>query len=275
MTASLRRRLQREVGCAVAWARGRDPSPVFEALGYAAFVDAIGARGLLARDEANALRRAGREALLAFGPDGSGTDGSTTGDADDAAGDAETLALARRSIADVARAGLAALERGSGAVPHRVAALAFHPPAATLVRILRGEADGLTAGRWAAHLRACDGCRHEIDVARRANGELDEPGLALAAARPAEVLAPARGRVVGTLKRPALEAVLFDSEHGRKLAVYAQASAPVRLVADGVTTEDTLEGYWIGRVEPAVTELHAQVFVDDEPVAWTLDLTGG
>lgn len=282
MTASLRRRLQRELGHAASWEHGQDPAPVLEALGYALFIDAIGARDLLGRDEAKTLRRAGREALLAFGPGESarGDDGE----------DAEDLAIAHRRIADVARAGLASLERRSvgsrsadarlqvvtePAVAHGTAGASLHPPSATLVRMLGGNVDGLTAGRWAAHLKRCASCANEIAIARTAAGELEDAGtLAVAAARPAMVRPPATGRIVGEKKRPALEAVLFEDETGRRLAVYAQASAPVRLVADGVTTEDTLEGYWIGRVEPGVTELRAQVFVRDDVVEWVIDLTG-
>lgn len=286
MTASLRRRLQRELGRAASWEQGHDPAPVLEALGYASFIDAIGARDLLGRDEAKTLRRAGSEVLLAFGRG----ENARSKDSEDA----EDLAIARRKVLEVARAGLASLGQPS-ATPHltgtggRSALMAaepatsyggaapqsLHPPSTTLVRMLGGDVDGLTAGRWAAHLRSCASCKNEIAIARTAAGELDDAvGLAVAAARPAMVRPPASGRVVGEKKRPALEAVLFEDETGRRLAVYAQASAPVRLVADGVTTEDTLEGYWIGRVEPGVTELRAQVYVGDDVVEWVIDLTG-
>lgn len=263
MTASLRRRLLRELGRAAAWQHGQDPAPVLEALGYASFIEAIGARDLLGRDEAKTLRRAGREALLAFGP------AETLGRDD--RDDAEDQAIVRRRMAAVAREGLAALER-RGPAP-RAAGMHLHPPSATLVRMLGGDVDGLTAGRWAMHLRTCASCKQEIAIARSAAGELDDVrALAVAAARPATVQAPAKGRVVAEKKHPALEAVLFEDETGRRLAVYAQRSAPLRLVADGVTTEDTLEGYWIGRVEPGVTKVRAQIFVGEEVAAWEIDL---
>ncbi|KAF0168590.1 MAG: hypothetical protein FD160_3983, partial [Caulobacteraceae bacterium] len=176
MTSSLRRRLQRELKRAASWESGQDPAPVLEALGYASFIDAIGARDLLGRDEAKVLLRAGREALLAFGPD-------KTARGDDRA-EAEALAIATRKIAEVARAGLASLER-RGRAPD-VAGTSLHPPTATLVRMLAGDVDGLTAGRWAPHLGSCAACKREIAIARAAARELDDIGaLAVAAARPA------------------------------------------------------------------------------------------
>lgn len=266
MTASLRRRLQRELAQAASWEPGQDPAPVFEALGYASLVDAIGARDLLGRDEAKSLRGAGRKALLAFGPD-------ATSRGEDEDEDAEDLAIARRKIAEIARAGLGSLERASAQPDAAGTSTSLHPPSRTLVRMLKGDVDGLTAGHWAMHIRECAACQNEIAVVRMTAGETGDIGaLAIAAARPASVRAPAGGRVVGEKKRPALEAVLFEDDTGRRLAVYAQASDPVRLVAEGVTTEDTLEGYWIGRVEEGVAELRAQAFVGDEVVEWVIQL---
>jgi hypothetical protein len=97
--------------------------------------------------------------------------------------------------------------------------------------------------------------------------------LSLAAAEAAAVLDPASGRIVGALEAAGAEAVLFEGAEGRRLAVYAEDPEPLRLVAPELTTEDTREGYWIGRVEPGVTRLEATLHVGDRTEPWTLDLS--
>ena len=100
--------------------------------------------------------------------------------------------------------------------------------------------------------------------------------LSLAAAEAARVLDPAAGRTVGALDDIGAEAVLFegpvDPDIDRRLAVYAEDAAPLRLVGEGLTTEDVREGYWIGLVADGVETLEAVLHVGDVTHAWTLDL---
>jgi hypothetical protein len=71
---------------------------------------------------------------------------------------------------------------------------------------------------------------------------------------------------------PELEAVWF--EDGR-LAIYATVAAPVRLVADGVTTEHMMTGYWLGRVLPDTQKLSGRVHIGEESTDLEIDLTDG
>lgn len=258
MIEPLRRRLDEELSRAAAWSSGDDPTPVFHALGYALWVRAADVSALLTRGEAAKLARQGQRALLSF-------------DALPAA-DREDQLIARQRVADVARAAVASL---SGKTRLQLGpADAMHPPARTLWRLQRGEASGLTAGRYAAHVLECRSCKRELEVLRIAvdDGAASRPPLiAVAAAAPASVRSPTEGRRVGVMKRPAMEAMLFDDEEPARLAIYADAMEPVRVVADGVTTEDSLDGYWIGRVEPGVTKVEARVHVGDETVRWEIE----
>ena len=100
---------------------------------------------------------------------------------------------------------------------------------------------------------------------------LSEP-LAIAAADTAHVRAPSEGTLVASRKRPAIEAVLFEDPDARRLALYAHTPALVRLVAEGVTTEATLQGYWLGRVDSAATSLKAVLHLGKRRAPWALAL---
>jgi hypothetical protein len=84
--------------------------------------------------------------------------------------------------------------------------------------------------------------------------------------------APGEGRPVGRLIQPDVEAVLFGD--GR-LALYAASSEPLRFVAEGVTTEHMLSGYWLGRVGLDGQKLHGRLHVGEVTVDWEIDLTAG
>ena len=76
---------------------------------------------------------------------------------------------------------------------------------------------------------------------------------------------PAEGHPIGALDAVGAEAILFegpvDPAHERRIAVYAEDPSPLRLVAEGLTTEDVREGYWIGRVADGLERLEAVLHV--------------
>lgn len=258
MNLALRQRIESELERADAWKQGNDPTPVLEALGYALTLDALQLRDLMSAPAAKRLRSIGRRALLAWAP--------TSGEDDDAGG----MQAASQQIQQIAQAGIDSLGRG-GAPRKQLHGL--HPPSRTLARMLNGDLDGLTAGRYAAHMVGCKSCQRDIEVLRNVSVvSPDVSRFAIAAAKPPAVRPPAGGRVIADRKRPAVEAILFDDEDGRRLAVYAQANEPVRLVADGVTTEETLSGYWIGRLEGDAQQLAATLYVGDQTFEWKLSL---
>ena len=258
MTQALRRRIESELERALSWKEGQDPTPVLEALGYALTLEALDLRQLLSTAEARRLRRVGVKALAGHSPPPA--DGE----------DVEVAELAHRQIAAVAAAGLASVQ-GSG---ERMAPLhGMHPPSRTLVQMLHGEIDGLSAGRFAAHMVGCPSCQHEVGVLHDVSVDQADAGrLAIAAARPASVRQPAGGRVIAERKRPPVEAVLFEDEDCRRLAVYAQVSVPVGLVAEGVTTEESMAGYWQGRLDADAEHIEATVHLGDQSFDWKLIL---
>lgn len=235
-----------------AWREGDDPEPVLEGLALLVVLDLAGDLEMLSAADRTVLRERGRRALLAGPP------------AHDAP-DPEDWQHAR----DLARAGLSLVDGR----PARAPADPLHPTDGALIRMLRGEPDGLTAAARAAHVRGCDACLGRLRVLRMADGEATVPSLAVAAATAAPMRAPTEGRVVARLADPEVEAVVFEDGAERYLAIYASASEPVRLVAEGVTTQQMLSGYWLGRVGPSTRRIGGALHVGDRTVTLEIELT--
>ena len=250
MTTRLAQAFETEIARVRAWKPGSDPEPVLSALGLVLVIDLTGDLDAIAKGDRALLRERGAQALLSGGP--------VTGDEDDADDWARARAIAR-----------AGLDRLSGR-PARPPGDPLHPSPATLIAALAGEPDGLSAGSTAAHVERCERCRGAIAVLEMARGEV--PAVAVAAGAAEAMRPPFEGRVVARLAAPEVEAVWF--EDGR-LAIYASAAAPVRLVAEGVTTEHMMTGYWLGRVPPDTRKLSSRVHVGDDSADLEIDLTAG
>src|SRR5690606_18185815 len=117
----------------------------------------------------------------------------------------------------LARAGLERLEGRPGEAP----ADPMHPPDGSLLTMLRGQPDGLSAGQRAAHVGGCEPCRRTLRVLDLAEGRGAPSQLAVAAAAAAPMRAPTEGRPLARLEDPEAEAVLFEEGGERRLAVYA------------------------------------------------------
>jgi len=255
VTTDLQKQWQSLLDDALGWKPGNDPEPVLEALCYLLVLRVAGELDRVTGAQARALKKVGAQCLL-----------QTTG----AGADEETWVVLQR-VSDQARAGLGLLGRREKAP--RLHAARLHPSDAQLVRMLNGKLDALTAGEVAAHVIGCERCGEQADTCRMVSSFAGEQqGMALAAASPPSVRPPAEGRSVGARKRPALEAVLFEEGRARRLAVYADEMVSVQLTAEGVATEHSLAGYWIGRLKPGVKTLQARIRVGDRTVNWKLDL---
>ncbi|MEQ8459682.1 MAG: hypothetical protein RLO52_28110 [Sandaracinaceae bacterium] len=268
MTDALIRGWRTRAERAASWAPGADPEPVLEALAMSVALELTGALAAVPSAERDALRKTGQRALLNVG----GRDL-----------DEDELEALRMSAA-IARDGLRAL---SGRplpreeAPRRDARPTL--PVSDLRRLIEGELDGFAAGALAMRARRSDVALREVRAmlslaaghSQRASGATGRT-LSLAAAEAARVLDPAAGRTVGALDDIGAEAVLFegpvDPDIDRRLAVYAEDAAPLRLVGEGLTTEDVREGYWIGLVADGVETLEAVLHVGEVTHAWTLDL---
>jgi len=236
------------------WRPGTDPAPVLETLSLALVLDLTGDLAAAPASELALLRERGRRALLAAGA----PEGTPEADRQDAAW-ARALAGAGLDVIDPKPQ---PREPSPPADPLR-------PSAGRISRMLRGELDGFSAGACALALRAsADGA---LRVLAMAEGTAEEP-LAVAAQDAPPVRAPSDGTLVARLDEPEVEALLFPEPTPRRLAVYAAASDPVRLVADGVTTEEMLPGYWIGRLAEGVLRVEAELHVGDGAVPWSFDL---
>lgn len=86
------------------------------------------------------------------------------------------------------------------------------------------------------------------------------------------ILDPASGRSVAHLEALDAEAVVFEAEGVRRLAVYAETDAPVRLVASALTLEAQMPGYWQGRIDGDIQKLETTLYVGDHARPWTLVL---
>lgn len=245
MNDRLREAFRRHIDEVRAWQAGSDPEPALSALALVLVLDLAGELGSIDRGDRALLRERGAQALLAAPPDGV--------DPDDWQG-----------ARDLARAGL---DRMAGRAT-RPAGDPLHPTDLMLVRALRGEPDGISAGSTAAHVAGCDQCLPRARILSMAGGV----GLAVAAADGEVMRPPIEGRVVASLPDLELEAVLFPD--GR-LALYAASGGPIQLVADGVATEQMLSGYWLGRVGLDREKLRGRVHLGDRAVEWEIDLSGG
>lgn len=228
-----------------AWQGGQDPMCVFEALAYAAVLDAVRALDAVAIDERTALVRTARRALLQAG-----------GRSDE---EAEALAL----VLPLAKRGLLALETraGSGAHEQSVATtFQTHPSATEIVAMCNGRPDAFGAASVAVHAEACARCAGEVRLLGETVGEAETPLLA-AAADLAPMLSPMNGKRVGVCDELHAEAILFG---GRTIAVYANDDVAVRLVADGCVTRDMRPGYWAGELSSEAASVEATLHVGDK-----------
>lgn len=226
----------------------RDTEATVNALGYLIWLDALGDKPPIARATVTALSRRAERALLDLQQP---ADGSLEGIED------HTHAVG--SVAQLLRVGLRILNGGRANVGE-FHATTLHPPSGTLARMLEAKADGLTAGRYGLHVLGCERCRSVIAALPTPTHKvaLDAPML-LAASPSTHVRAPEGGRVLARIKTPPSEAVLFNDRDSRRLAVYATSTDAVRIVAEGVTTEDTRPGYWIGRIDGDVSVINATI----------------
>lgn len=241
---------------ALTWEAGENPAPVLEALALSSALELTGDLAHLPAGERDRLRRIGQRALLFVG----------------AALEDEDEIEALRMSAALARDGLRALT-GRPLAEESVPTIdpRWTTSPGELVRLLGGRLDGLAAGSLAIRIRRSPNALGELRALARLSTETERP-IALAAADAAAVLDPAAGQVVGTLEALAAEAVLFEGEP-RRLAVYSEDPAPLRLVAPELTTEDVREGYWVGRIQEGVRRIEAILHAGEHTEPWVIELS--
>ncbi len=257
---------------AQAWSPGEELDPVLEALALTVALELTGGLHDTAAGERAALRKLGQRALLQVG--GQDLD--------------EDELEALRMCAALARDGLRALRDAAGEASTGGPATISHAgadgaegapdtrvviPPADLTRLLRGELDGFAAASLAMKVRRSAAAQAELSTLLRLHAGEPARTLALAAASAEPVLDPARGRMVGVLPELGAEAVLFEVPgEPRRLAIYAEDPAPLRLLATELTTEDVREGYWVGRLADGAQRVEATLEVGEQAATWTLDL---
>lgn len=258
-------------------ARKQPPSAdaALDAFGYLIWLSALGETSPVPRASVMAMRRVGQQALATL--EGTGSDSSAKdGNKDD---DAESLTHASRALAELLRVGLQLLDRQP--ITHTTPANALHPPSATLARMLEAKADGLTAGRYGLHVLGCGRCQALLSAlpqtSEQASRVQAQPMVKhalmdLAASPRARIRTPDEGVVVARRKSPEAEAVLFQDADTRRLAVYTTADVPLRIVAEGITTEAARGGYWIGRLDKDLRNVDATLHYAKSSVAWKLKL---
>jgi hypothetical protein len=241
---------------------GEDPTPVLEALGYAL--------ALAANAQLDALPVEERGAILECGTTALASSNAWMADHQDDAEDMD------RSVA-VGRAAVAWLEGRADTALDEVLGDATPPSPSRVLKMIRGELDGLSAASCAISLLRDPVARGQLQVLRMSGDSTaahphgQEP-IRAAAAAAADMRAPFDGELIAELDRPAVEFLIFRDEDAVRLAVYAFESAPIRLVAQGVETEAMRAGYWIGRlVQPPPEKLSCDLHVGDE--VWSLNLT--
>ncbi len=235
---------------------GAGPDAVLEALAGVVGLAVLGGLDEVPEDRRRALMKAGRRALLAGG----------VGGAEESAEDAED----RRWAADLARAGLEAL---GGAAPDALGGPAdpLHAPDGRLSAATLGNLDGFALASLALHVARCTPCRRRAAVLRMASAPAAAP-LRVAAASAVAMRQPEAGRLIATFDAPAAELVLFDDNGMRMLAVYAEASAPVRLLGDGLETAEMLAGYWLGSLATDHAQVVGTLHVGDAACEVDIDL---
>lgn len=259
MNDALIREWREQAARAARWQAGEDPEPVLEALALSVALELTGDLARVSAAERDALRKVGQRALLHVGgPPQGGTD------------DDEDELEARRMCASIARDGLRAIAGRARPEESELDARAAIPPG-DLSRLLGGRLDGFAAGSLAMRARRSPEVMGELRALLRTSRP-EERTIALAASEASAVLDPAGGRMVGTLASIGAEAFVFEGAE-RRLAVYAEDPAPLRLVAPELTTEDVREGYWIGRVAEGARRLEATLHVGDRVEPWVIDLT--
>jgi hypothetical protein len=259
VTERLLQRFHEQATHASRWKQGRDATPVIEALGSALFLHVAGELHRTDSVTRKRLAAIGSQVLLMKAPVAVSRQPRDE--------DEEDLSGARAAVTRMARAGLAAL---AGKRPDLEPSLRIHPPTLTLARMFHGEADGLTSGRYAVHIASCDACQARLEALRFVESTArSSEEWSVAAAAVAQVRDPSGGTRVGTLEKPSLEAVIFPD--GR-LAVYADSSEPLRVVAEGLTTEQTLGGYWLGRVPEGALAIDATVHLAGVEHRWRIAL---
>jgi hypothetical protein len=225
------------------------PQLVLEALAHAAALSIFKGLDEVSATERKSLARKGRRTILASGP------GRRRDE------EAEDLAAA----VALAKAGLAALDGTRGEALDGPAD-PLHPPDGRLAAATRGELDGFALASAALHVARCEECHRRLAVLRMA----EEPAVAplrVAAASALAMERPDDGRLLHTFGTPAAELVLFEDEGERRLAVYAEASAPVHLVSDQVETVEMLAGYWLGRVAASAERIRGTLHIGEEETA--------
>jgi len=258
-----------------------DVGPALNALGFLLWSAATGDRDTVDAALSKRLKQLAGRAQLALR--GSIVRAANAND--------EDAAITNATLIDIVRAASLVLDRKSvaDATPAlRISKL--HPPSRTFARMLEGNADGLTTGRYALHILDCTRCQHTLaslpardhDAASASTSrahallEVREPMMRFAAADTTSVRAPNEGRVVGRKAKPPLEAVLFNDPDARRLAIYSTDDINIRILADGLTTEATLTGYCLTRLDnTAITRatLDATLHLNDKPLTWKLALS--
>ncbi|MEM9188408.1 MAG: hypothetical protein AAGF12_04500 [Myxococcota bacterium] len=175
--------------------------------------------------------------------------------------DGQVLGLARAAVALLDAPGA-----DSHSVPNDVGDL-LPPPPGRLLRMLRGEPDGISAGLCAAAV-------HRSAESQRALQTLllAEPiELRAAAQSPGSMRDPAEGTQLAAWADPAFEVVLFAEAAGEvELGVYAATEAPVRLTASGARTTEMLPGYWFGSLPTSGDDLRVTIEVGDSALEVSL-----
>lgn len=267
MNQSLERAWKKGLDRAARWRRGQDPTPVLEALGLALVLEVTGDLDVRPSDELEPLRARGTDAVRAAA--------EVRGARDD---DPE----ARRWAADLARAGLRVLGVTTKSGARRAPADVLHPQHARLLRMLRGELDGLAAGACATHVLSCARCASavrvlqmsELPVATGSGGTVEEGWMAVAASPRAPMRPPSEGRLVARLEDQRVEAILFEDHGAQRVGVYAADPLPIRLAGERVTTEHMLPGYFLGRIDPRGKTLDATLHIGEREVRWRIPVGG-
>lgn len=284
MTPRLHARLLHLCDLAKATPPETDVGPALDALGVLLWTAAIGQRDTIDAMDAGLSKRlkqlTGRTQLALRGSI------VRAANAND-----EDAAIANATLIDIVRAAGLVLDRKSiaDATPG-LHISKLHPPSRTFARMLEGNADGLTTARYALHILDCTRCQHTLaslpardhDAASASTSrahallEVREPMMRFAAADTTSVRAPNEGRVIGSKRKPPLEAVLFNDPDARRLAIYSTDDINIRVIAQGLTTEATLTGYCLTRLDnTAITGATLQVtlHLNDKPLTWKLALS--
>jgi hypothetical protein len=265
MPEGLVERFAADVRRASRFSPGDDPFPVIEALGYAIVLHLVGALDGIAESERRSLLSVSKAALDAARAFGRGED--------DDPDDAEAYAQGAR----LGELGSRLLEGETSPRLEGLPADALDPTDRRVLRMLRGELDGLSAAACAVRCLMRDDARPRLlwtiaqDALEEARRCAPPAPLRLAAADPAPIRPPDEGRFVGALEDTLLEAVFFPAE--RQLAVYAATPAFLQVLAPGLTPKDVKPGYFLGELAPGLgPAIELEVRLGDRTFRWGLTL---